>query len=607
MPDKQPPRRSRLLRWLSWGAVLLVVLALVGIAGTLGLIYGEQRYAGHIYPNISVRGFDLGYYDATSSRAALQAHYTNFLQQPVELVYHNQVWRPTAAQLGMSIELDSTLRDALALGRGDTRIESARMVLALWQQGAEVPLRITFDQPTMQNYLLQIADEIEQVPHNADVRINGTEIAVLPEQWGRQMLVDETLHDLMNRLQSLTPQRIAIRTRALEPPLRDTRAAEVAAETRAMFAEPLVLDTNIVQCNPACHWEWSPATLATLIELRHITRANGQPDIEPGLKHEALEQQVDIIAEAVERQGALPRVAWNGGNLYITQSGTTGIGLNREQFYARITTAMQGGPRSITLPLTEISPPVIGANLDSLGITAPLGVGMSSFRASEGYRITNIRAGARRMSGILIPPGGSFSFNDVLGPVNGSSGFVQGYAIVQNRTQKEWGGGLCQVSTTMFRAAFWAGLPITERHGHSFRIGWYEELGEPPGLDASIFTGVTDLQFTNDTDGWMLTEAYVDLNRQQLIIILYGNPDYQRQVAMNHSILNRTPPISKPMYVDDPTLPRGTVRQTDWARGGLHVQVYRSVYGNGQLLHQDTFSTIFEPWPDIYLRGTGGR
>jgi vancomycin resistance protein YoaR len=267
--------------------------------------------------------------------------------------------------------------------------------------------------------------------------------------------------------------------------------------------------------------------------------------------------------------------------------------------------ALKGGRRTIDLPMTTTPPPVVAADLNSLGLTNVVGVGVSSFRASQPYRITNIQAGARRMSGILIPPGGSFSFNDNLGIVDGRNGFVQGSAIVQNRTQQEWGGGLCQVSTTMFRAAFWAGLPITERHEHTFRISWYEELGEPPGLDATIFTGVADLRFVNDTGGWLLSEAYVDQGKQRLTIVLYGKPS-ARKVTMSHAVLGHMAAPGKPLYVDDPSLPAGTVKQTDWAQPGVHVQVYRSVKEHGQVIRQDTFDTIFEPWPNIYLRGTGG-
>jgi vancomycin resistance protein YoaR len=156
----------------------------------------------------------------------------------------------------------------------------------------------------------------------------------------------------------------------------------------------------------------------------------------------------------------------------------------------------------------------------------------------------------------------------------------------------------------MYRAAFWAGLPIVERNEHTFRIRWYEELGEPPGMDATIFTGVSDLQFVNDTGGWLLTEAWADVQNQKLYITLYGRR-MQRDVQMNYAVLSRTPPPSRPLYIDDPSKPRGVVKQTDWAQPGMTVEVYRTVLQNGQILRQDSFHSVFEPWPNVFLRGTG--
>jgi vancomycin resistance protein YoaR len=271
---------------------------------------------------------------------------------------------------------------------------------------------------------------------------------------------------------------------------------------------------------------------------------------------------------------------------------------------ARINAVLYSSERTVTLPLRELPPPVTADNLAALGISAPVGVGVSSFRNSAPYRITNIQAGTRQMDGVLIPPGATFSFNTTLGPVTAERGFVEGYAIIDNRTQKEWGGGLCQVSTTVFRAAFFAGLPITERHAHSFRIGWYEELGEPPGLDAAIFTGVHDLRFVNDTGGWLLLTGTVDTRRQQLTITLYGSPT-NRRVEYSYRILERMPAPTRPVYIDDPTLPSGVVRQTDTARDGLRVEIYRTVYADGAVHLRDTIPTTFQPWPDIFVRGVG--
>ncbi|NTW01976.1 MAG: vanomycin resistance protein VanB, partial [Oscillochloris sp.] len=399
-------------------------------------------------------------------------------------------------------------------------------------------------------------------------------------------------------------QPVVLRTRTLEPRVRDSDIASAVERLHILLDGPILLASPSSHCAPGCSWEIPTAQIARWISLRHTTDADSRPTVMVQVDQGAIRNALIPVASVLREEGTLPTVAWNGGALSIITPGDPGQGLDADKAIAQIHAALDGGPRTITLPLVALPPPVNETNLASLGITAQVGQGVSSFANSEQYRITNIRAGARQMNGVLIPPGGSFSFNDNLGEVTAAHGFVEGYAIIQNRTQKEWGGGLCQVSTTVFRAAFWAGLPITERHEHSFRIGWYEELGEPPGFDAAIFTGVQDMRFTNDTDGWLLMQSAVDLTRQRLAITLYGAPT-GRDVRMDFKILEHTPAPTEPVYVDDPEQPAGSFRKSDTARGGLRVDVYRTIRSGGRVVASDTFKTTFKPWPDIYVRGTG--
>jgi vancomycin resistance protein YoaR len=262
--------------------------------------------------------------------------------------------------------------------------------------------------------------------------------------------------------------------------------------------------------------------------------------------------------------------------------------------------------RTVTVAFREIPPPITAANLDQLGITTLIGVGRSDFTGSAAYRVTNIQAGMRLLHGVLIAPGEEFSFNQTIGRIDSSNGFVEGYAIIQNRTQLEWGGGICQDSTTMFRAAFWAGLPITERWGHSFYISWYDRYafgpyGDGPGMDATIFTGGPDLKFLNDTGGWILIQTLVDTRQHLAEVRLYG-PDTGRKVLLEGPIItNRTPPPEEPVYVASPDRPVGQPRQSDTARGGMDILFTRIVLGpDGKEIERRQFVTRFKPWPNIF-------
>lgn len=605
LPAPRRQRRHLGKSIFEWLLVLLAVAALALAAGALAIVLAERELARRIYPNISVRGVAVGGLTIEQARSALERAHGEFLYSPVELQYGAQSWRPAPAELGVSLEFDQALEQAFALGRGDQRLTNLRRAVAVWEQGYDLPLHLELDQTIMQRYLLQVAAQIEQPPRDADLHLAGPEIMLQAEAWGTQVLVDETLADLTAALQRLERRPLTLRTRSLEPYVRDADVAPVAEELRLLLSGPVILNGRAGSCaERGCSWELSPAQLADWLTVRPTTTADGRPTFIVSLDRSGIRSALQPIAAALREEGTLPAVSWNGGNLSITRPGLPGRGLNAEEALAAVSVAIYGPERELNLPMQAIPPPVTESNLAALGITAPVGIGVSSFAKSEPYRITNIRAGTRRMNGVLIPPGGEFSFNTQLGPVDEANGFVEGLAIVNNRTQKEWGGGLCQVSTTVFRAAFFGGLPINERHAHAFRISWYEELGEPPGLDAAIFTPYNDVRFTNDTGGWLLMEGYVDLNRQRLTVTLYGTPT-GRSVTYSHRVIERTPAPSQPVYVDDPTRPRGYFQRSDTARGGITVEVARTISSGDQVLARDSFPTEFKPWPNIYVRGTG--
>ncbi|HYF64524.1 MAG TPA: VanW family protein, partial [Herpetosiphonaceae bacterium] len=305
-------------------------------------------------------------------------------------------------------------------------------------------------------------------------------------------------------------------------------------------------------------------------------------------------------ADEIGRGTVNPRVAFNDGNLTIIREGVSGQRLDEAASASRITEqATQGVTRTIELVVNEVSPDVTPENLNSLGIVEAVGVGKSSFQGSAAYRITNIEAGSNLLDGILIKPGEEFSFNDNVGTIDETNGFVKGLAIVNNRTQEEWGGGICQDSTTLFRAAFHAGLPITERHEHSFRISWYE-VYEPYGMDAAIYTGYLDFRFVNDTGNWLLLNTFVNRQTATVTYVLYGTKPNREVVLDGPYVTEEFPTPTEPRFVADEKIPVGTFKQTDTARGGMNITVYRNIIQDGKVIIHEPFYTSFKPWPDIF-------
>lgn len=258
---------------------------------------------------------------------------------------------------------------------------------------------------------------------------------------------------------------------------------------------------------------------------------------------------------------------------------------------------------TIQIPLDIIEPDVATNKANSFGIKERIGVGYSEFPGSIAGRVHNVALAAGKLNGILIKPGEVFSFNNTVGDISAATGYQSAYIIKDGRTILGDGGGVCQVSTTLFRAALNAGLPILERHEHSYRVHYYEDDGSKAGLDATVFDPTNDLKIKNDTPASILIQTKTDTNKLTLTFELYGSSDGRKAEILDHKVWGETPP-PPPLYQDDPTLPKGVVKQVDFAAWGAKASFrYKVTRGNEELINR-VFTSNFRPWQAVFLRGT---
>jgi len=257
---------------------------------------------------------------------------------------------------------------------------------------------------------------------------------------------------------------------------------------------------------------------------------------------------------------------------------------------------------SVALVVDTIAPSITTGQINSFGIRELIGQGFSTFAGSISGRVHNIVLAASRLNGMLIKPGDTFSFNDALGDISAATGYQSAYIIKDGRTVLGDGGGVCQVSTTLFRAALNAGLPIEERHAHAYRVHFYEDGGFKPGLDATVYAPNYDLKIRNDTQSYILIQANIDTRKQTITFELYGTRDGRVSQILNHTVWGITP-APPDLYQDDPTLPAGVVKQVDWAAKGAKVSFDYLVTRSGETLTKKTFFSNFRPWQAVYLRG----
>lgn len=256
----------------------------------------------------------------------------------------------------------------------------------------------------------------------------------------------------------------------------------------------------------------------------------------------------------------------------------------------------------IKIPIKITEPNITTEKANNMGIKELIGRGSSLYQHSIPGRIHNVNLAASRMNGVLIAPDEVFSFNKVLGDVSAFTGYKQAYIISGGRTILGDGGGVCQVSTTLFRAFLDAGLPIIERHAHSYRVGYYEQ-DSLPGIDATVYSPTVDLKFKNDTGHHILIQTFIDPSILSLRFDLYGTSDGRITTMTKPVITSSTPPLPD-VHQDDPTLPKGQVKQVDFAAAGAKVYFTRKVTRNGEELISETFYSNFRPWQAVFLHGT---
>lgn len=573
----------------------LLVLLIAVAAGGIWFLSIERRYQARVYPNITILGVNIGGLSREEATQALLDHLRPFRETPIVLNFEGRNWNVTGTELGMDVSYEASIEQAFTIGRSRDMLSNMQTIWQVMKSGLEIPVTVVVDERKTQESVSRLLPVINRAAADPQVVLNGGAISFVGGAVGRVLLVDETVARIREVLPLMAKQQpVTLATREL--PMNITQAAKDEAQQRltTLVGQPFVVKVGEFE------YTWTSEELARMVEYVQAD-ANGNPSgYTLTLNPYMIERRIEKIAEETQTKPVYPRVKWDNGVLRITRPGVAGWRLNKQEARDLITANINNGVRSVTLVPRYVPIPVNETNLNSLGIVSLVSEGKSDFSGSAAYRVTNIQAGLAVLDGVLIPPGDEFSFNETIGAIDETQGFVEGYAIVQQRTQLEFGGGICQDSTTVFRAAFWAGLPITERWGHSFYISWYDKYG-PTGMDSTIFTGGPDLKFLNDTGHWLLMQTSSNPKTGIASVKFYGTPT-KRKVEMIQTISNRISAPEEPVFVTDKEQPIGAVKQSDRARDGITIDIARTIIDpDGKVRAPEIFRTRFKPWPNIYV------
>jgi len=596
------------------------VLALLLSLGVMGAAAFQLRYHGRIYPGVHAWGVDLSRMTPTEAALALSSAFTYPASPAFTLHDGGRTWTATPAELGLTFDLPATVNAAYSLGRSGRWPADWIAQFATWYSGAQVSPVVVYDQSRTLAYLASIAQIVYLSPAEASLVAEGTQVTTTPGQIGRQL--DVTAAALALRSQLLALGAADIQLTIIETPPLVLDASPQAAAAEAILSQPLILViANPVAGEDPGPWTIDQATLATMLRIRRVQDNPNSARFEVGLDAAALRAFLEPLAPQLERKARNARFIFNDETrkLEVLEPSLDERALDIDATLTKINEELLKNNHTIPL-VFQSKPPEVTSDMtgEQLGITQLVVAVSTSFAGSTAERVKNIKVASARFHGLLVPPNATFSFDDNLGDVSLDTGYAEALIIYGGRTIRGIGGGVCQVSSTVFRAAYFGGYPIVERYSHAYRVGYYERNGtweaadgrsgawSDPGLDATVFAPLVDFKFQNDTPYWLLMEVYVSEQTSRLTWKFYSTSD-GRQVTVSRAQVENIVPHPEPLYEEDPELPTGVIQQVDYAADGADATVYRTITRDGAQINtgEPPLSTHYQPWRAIYHYGPG--
>lgn len=566
----------------------------------LTIITGRLIFNNKIFPKVKIVNIDFGKQTKKQSLNKLQKIIKENNLISLKITDKRQKWQILLADLNFSYQPQKTINQAFNFNRQLFPIKNINQQWQNWKFGTNLPLAYTLNQNQLKQRIASISALINTpvIPPTIEVNhLNKEKIIIHKGKQGRQLNQKKLLAIINYNLSWLKNENITLPIENLSSPITNQQVQNVKSTAEKLLNKQIRLKSE--------NKEWLINNEAIINFL----------DFKNEFNQEKIASYSAQLAKSIDKppQNALfnfipNQNQQNQGRVAEFKPAQNGELLDQKQTINLIISALQGLKKTdhqtvqVELPIKIIKPKIQIQDVNNLGIKQLIGQGKSWFKGSIPSRIHNITLSSKRLNGLLIPPGTTFSFNQAVGEISRQTGYQPAYIIKKGRTVLGDGGGVCQVSTTLFRAALNAGLPIEERKAHAYRVHYYEENYQL-GVDATVFSPSADLKFKNDTPAYILIQNYINLPNKELTFDLYGAWDGREATISPSRIWDQSPP-PPPRYQDDPTLPLGIIKQIDWQAWGAKVAFDWQVKRGKEILQQRTFYSYYKPWQAVFLKGT---
>ena len=593
-------KKSRLfLMFPALRKILICTGAVIGLFLLLIFSY-NFIYSKRIFPKTYAGNLNLGGLTYSEAKSLIDETVNEQKDTKITLSYAGKKWSYKAKDLDIEISPEKTLESAWRVGRQG---QFNQIIDEQWNalfRGNFLDINGLYNQGKINKSLEDIASEIDIPEKDATIVIKNLVPNVEKESTGKVVDQEKAKQEIFKAVSSLKSEiETTLPVRIAEPKFVLKDAEELLEKTEEILTNKVVLKSekkkfDLLPKEFAMWLEFGPSDeKKSLLGKKSVLAVK--------INDKKLDNYIEWLSSEINQEPKDAKFNVKDGRVTAYQNSQNGYELEKEKAKEAVANAVLDLENQTELPIKVTEPLVSSNSAEKMGIKEKVGEGTTKFTGSPQNRRKNISAGANLLHGLIVKPGEEFSTIGQLKPIDASNGYVPELVIKEDRTLPEYGGGLCQVSTTLFRAVMDAGLKISERTNHSYRVSYYEP---PVGMDATIYDPSPDFKFVNDLDYPILIQASVDQNSSSITFQLYGTKD-GRKVEISDSVVYEVTPPEPALYVESDTLAAGEIKRLESAHNGAKAYFKYKVTKNNKVLYDETFKSVYVPWRARYLYGPG--
>ncbi len=522
--------------------ILFLITLIVAIAAIA--TYFNVVYANRIFPNIAINGKDYSGLTKKQAFEKLESEIRDIYQNGFTFTYEDKIYKTGISETGADIDISKTVNNAFVYGHQKNILRSLREQLELIYLKKDFSVEIKLDEIILENYLADEISKIETPPKNFGYFYDSEKFVPTQPESGMLINREKIIEDISKNLSRLKNEAMKLKLEKKYPEIKEDLNKSALAEAQNLLSKKITLKYNSteweVQKEDFALWIGFGAKSNSLSD--DIVYNNGRV-LSVIADREKIEKYLISLVPQINKEPVNAQLEFNkSGRVDIFSLSQEGIALQIKKSADEIDKIVFVKENykddleinlTIQLVIEKVQPEITTKSISNMGITSLLATGESNFYGSPKNRRHNIAVGASRFHGVLVGPEDEFSFNSALGKVGAKQGYLPELVIKKDKTVPEYGGGLCQVSTTAFRGAVKAGFEITERESHAYPVQYYN----PQGTDATIYPPHPDLRFKNNTPAYVLIQTRIEGNR--LYFDFYGSDDGREVVLKGPYIYSR--------------------------------------------------------------------